>query len=85
MGSGDESDLRLGFARLEGKVDLVITRHDMRLEQIEETQTDHEERLRSLEAIPYVTPKGLWAVIGGVISAAVAVTILLNWLDTIIN
>lgn len=83
--STPDDDLRLDFARLEGKVDLVITRHDMRLESLEQARADHEERIRDLEQIDFVTPKGLWVVVAGVISAGVGLTILINWLDQIIT
>lgn len=79
------NDLRLDFARLEGKVDVVITRHDLRIEQLEQARADHEERLRALEHIEVVTPKGLWLVASGIVTLGVGITILINWLDQIIN
>lgn len=85
MTNAEETDLRVDFARLEGKVDVVITRHDVRIESLEDRSSDHEERIRVIEAIDYVTPKGLWAVAIGAVAAAAGVIQLLNWLDQLIN
>ena len=51
-----DGSVLVAFARLEGKVDDVLTRHDARLETLEEARTDHEARLRSVEARPTVPP-----------------------------
>lgn len=85
MDDPQSSDLRLDFARLEGKVDVVITRHDLRIEQLEQARADHEERLRVLEQVEVVTPKGLWLVGSGIVTLGVGITILINWLDQVIN
>lgn len=50
------SDVRVTLARFETKLDLVISQHGS-------TLTDHEARLRNVEARPTVTPKGLVAAI----------------------
>lgn len=52
-GDSGESVL-VAFARLEGKVDVVLTRHDARLESLEADRTDHEARIRAVEARPTV-------------------------------
>ena len=76
-----DSDLRLDFARLEGKVDVVITSHDIRIEALEATADDHEQRLRVQEAREYVTPKGLWATVIGAAAVIGGLIALLNFLD----
>lgn len=77
-----DPDLRLDFARLEGKVDVVITRHDIRIEALEHTADDHEQRLREVEKRDYVTPKGLWGVVAGVGTFIGVVIVILNFLDS---
>lgn len=56
----DSTETRILLARLETKLDLVIGQHGTRL-------TDHETRIRVVEARPYVTPKGL---VAALVSAA---------------
>lgn len=80
-GAPNDTDLRLDFARLEGKVDMVITRHDIRIEQLESVAEDHEMRLRAQEAREYVTPKGLWSVVAGVGALVGVIVVIINFLD----
>lgn len=42
-------DIKLMLVRLESKVDTVLARHEIRLDQHDTSHTDHEHRLRSLE------------------------------------
>lgn len=79
--SRSDGDLRVDFARLEGKVDVVITRHDVRIEALQVGHDDHEARLRVQEAREYVTPKGLWAALLGVMTVVSGVIVLINFLD----
>lgn len=76
-----DSDLRLDFARLEGKVDVVITRHDIRIEALESASEDHEQRIREMEKREYVTPKGLWGVVASVGALVGTIVIIINFLD----
>ena len=80
--SPTDADLRLDFARLEGKVDVVITRHDIRIEALEAKADDHEQRLRLQEAREFVTPKGLWATVIGSSAVIGGLIALINFLDT---
>ena len=77
-----DSDLRLDFARLEGKVDVVITRHDIRIEALESAVDDHETRIREVEKREYVTPKGLWGAVIGAAALVSGLVVLINFLDT---
>jgi len=45
-----DSDLRVGFARLEGKVDAALMGHATRLDGQEARLQDHELRLRATES-----------------------------------
>lgn len=47
MPPGD--DIKIMLVRLESKVDTVLARHEIRLDQHDSNHTDHESRLRSLE------------------------------------
>lgn len=42
-------DIKLMLVRLESKVDTVLARHELRLDQHDTNHSDHEHRLRSLE------------------------------------
>lgn len=44
-----EDPIQLLLVRLESKVDTVLARHELRLEQHDSNHADHENRLRSLE------------------------------------
>jgi len=50
MPDDNESDtIKLMLVRLESKVDTVLARHEIRLDQHDDNHSDHEARLRSLE------------------------------------
>lgn len=42
-------DIKIMLVRLESKVDTVLARHELRLDQHDTSHSDHEHRLRSLE------------------------------------
>lgn len=76
----NDSSLLLAFTRLEGKVDVALSQHGGRLDTVDKlltqhiaataaTRTDHEARIRNLEATPTVSPKGLWTAIVSAIAA----------------
>lgn len=44
-----EDDIKFMLIRLESKVDTVLARHELRLDQHDTNHSDHESRLRSLE------------------------------------
>lgn len=71
--NNDEGTLREWFVRLETKLDLVIGQHDAKL-------NDHEERIRRLEIMPTVSPKGLTAAIASTVTILVALLTLLDQL-----
>lgn len=58
-------DLRIDFARLEGKIDVVLGKHETRLDAVEDWKVDAEQRLRALEARRFVAPLQLWTVTSG--------------------
>lgn len=76
-----DDNLRIDFARLEGKVDVVLTRHDVRIEALEGKVDDHETRIRDVEKREYVTPKGLWAVVGSIGAMTAVIIAIINFLD----
>lgn len=43
--NGDETDLRISVARIEGMLTATLARHDQRLDQHEDTLKQHEARL----------------------------------------
>lgn len=59
--TAEQQDLRVGLARLEGKVDAALTGHGSRLEVLEISTRDQETRLRGLELRPVVAPRHIYA------------------------
>lgn len=55
-----EQDLRVGLARLEGKVDAALTGHGAQIRELTHDVADHESRLRAEERRPRVTPRHLY-------------------------
>lgn len=49
--SSPNDDIKLMLVRLESKVDTVLARHEIRLDQHDTNHSDHEARLRSLEVL----------------------------------
>lgn len=76
MGESEDS-MPVWAARLETKVDLVLSQHGTKLD-------DHELRIRAiddaLKAQRYVTPAQFWAGFLGAIAAASGLVTLLNWI-----
>lgn len=71
-GSYDDVRTLVGMARLEAKLDVAIAQHGARIETHEGQIDDHEVRLRTVEAKPVVTTKGLWSAVLGTVGAVTA-------------
>ena len=71
----------VAIARLEGKVDVVLARHDVRLSAVERESADHDGRIRALEARPTVSPRALWAAVTSGAALVFGVITLINNLN----
>ncbi len=60
-----EDPVITAIRKLEAKLDIAIAQHRAELDLAARHDTDHEERLRALEARQTVTPKALWSVVVG--------------------
>ena len=60
MGEDDSGTIRLDIARLEGKLDVAITGQGAEIRELQKDVADHEQRLRTEEQRPRVTPKHLY-------------------------
>jgi hypothetical protein len=61
MGEDDSGTIRLDIARLEGKLDVAITGQGAEIRELQKDVADHEQRLRTEEQRPRVTPKHVYA------------------------
>lgn len=65
-----ESALLVAMTRLEGKLDTALATLVPTLDAQSKELSDHEARLRALEARQTVTPIGLWTTVVGVVTVA---------------
>lgn len=66
-----EASLLIALTRMETKVDVVIAQHGAQL-------SDHESRVRALEALDNVSFKQLWGAFAGAVAVAAAVVGILS-------
>lgn len=59
----------VAVTRLEAKVDVALAQHGARLEEHSRGISDHEERLRAVEARKTVSPAGLWTAVASAVAA----------------
>jgi hypothetical protein len=64
-GGGDQTSILVALTRMEAKVDVALAQHGARLDNVETDMTDHEARLRTLEAKQTVSPGKLWTAVSG--------------------
>jgi len=65
MEDNETQALGIMVARLEGKVDAILSRHDEKIVRLERTDDDHETRIRGLERVRWY-----FAGVGAVLFAA---------------
>lgn len=59
-----EGRVAVSLARMEAKMDVILSNHSARLDSVEAATIDHEERIRFLEKAPVVRPSHLFAAAG---------------------
>ena len=60
MSPDEYTEMRLDIARLDGKVDVAITGHGGRIDQLEAKNKDQEDRLRTVERRSFVRPRHIY-------------------------
>lgn len=81
---GSEVAVLVALARLEGKLDTALAQHGARLDEHATAVTDHELRLRTLEATSTVSPRQLWITLASAVAVFVSLSPLLStWADSL--
>lgn len=73
-----ELDMPGWAIRLEAKVDVALSQHGSDIQRLDKGYDDHEQRLRSQEAKPTVSPKALFAAVASAVGLALGLVQLLN-------
>ncbi|WIC90172.1 membrane protein [Arthrobacter phage VroomVroom] len=71
-GTDNGAALLVGLTRLEAKVDVALAQHGADIQNHKTSITDHEARLRVLEAKPTVSPRVLWTVVSSGVALILA-------------
>lgn len=76
----EETEVRIILARLEGKLDANLAAHSGDISTLKTQQADHETRIRvgerrinEVDSKPTVSPKQLWAGLGGAVAVAAGI------------
>lgn len=56
--------MAVALARMEAKMDVILSNHSTRLDAVEALAVDHEERIRAVEKAPVVRPAHMFATAG---------------------
>lgn len=74
----DDAPVLVVLARLEGKLDSTIASHSTDIRNLHGTKSDHENRIRLLEAKSTVSAGQLWAGLTATLAAASAIVVILR-------